>query len=258
MDENLKNTINQAIDNKLDSMSNLTNANHAHNGYDVNQIDPAIGLLGFPVIQATSAVISPDVTNSNDKPVNGTFRFYVDNVPTYLMWAYLSYQSTTGAIVGKWVPFITGIVGSTQIAFGGSAGALTGSSNLTWNGTTLSVNGKLSISGTIIPRVIAMPDATSFTPTGDTADINTQINTQLAGNLTANTPSGTPVDGQNLMLRIKSANVQTFIWNAIYAGSTTTVLPATTTGGGFTDKFFFQYSTFSSKWEIYNVEYGYA
>lgn len=108
------------------------------------------------------------------------------------------------------------------------------------------------------PRVVSMTDATSFTPTGDTADINTQANTQSIGTLTANAPSGTPVNGQLLELVIKSTNVQTFSWNAIYVGCTTTALPTATTGATKTDKFFFQYNSTSAKWEISNAQYGYA
>ncbi len=110
----------------------------------------------------------------------------------------------------------------------------------------------------ITPRVVSMTDATSFTPTGDTADINTQANTQATGTLTANVPSGTPLNGQVLLIQIKSTNVQTFSWDGIYVGSTTTALPVTTTGGTKTDKFFFQYNTDVSKWQIINAQYGYV
>lgn len=50
--------VNKIIEKKLESMTNLTIPNHAHNGYDVNQIDPAIGLLGWPVIQTTRGVLT--------------------------------------------------------------------------------------------------------------------------------------------------------------------------------------------------------
>lgn len=108
-----------------------------------------------------------------------------------------------------------------------------------------------------VRRVVAMANAASFTPTADTADINTQTNTQAIGNLTANAPSGTPSDGQQLELRIKSTNVQTFVWNAIYDGGGTTALPTATTGGGATDRFYFEYDAGTSKWCIVNAQYGY-
>jgi hypothetical protein len=64
----------------------------------------------------------------------------------------------------------------------------------------------------------------------DTTDIATQINTQAAGTLTINAPTGTISNGQKIMLRIKSTNVQTFSWNAIFAGSTDSALPTATSG----------------------------
>ncbi len=100
--EQLKNLINKTVDEKLDSMTNMVTGNHAHNGYDVNQIDPAIGLLGFPVIQVADATVSPLVSNSNDTPQSGTFRFYVDTTPHYRLWAYLTYVNTSSVLVGAW------------------------------------------------------------------------------------------------------------------------------------------------------------
>lgn len=109
----------------------------------------------------------------------------------------------------------------------------------------------------ITPRVVTVADATSFTPTGDTADINTQTNTQVAGTLTMNAPSGTPTNGQTIEVIIKSTNAQTFSWNAIYRGSTTTALPTATTGASKTDRFWFQYNTTDTKWDITEANYGY-
>jgi len=107
------------------------------------------------------------------------------------------------------------------------------------------------------PRVIALADATSFTPNINIADINTQTNTQALGTLTANAPTGAVLDGQAWQFIIKSTNAQTFSWNAAYAGGTTTALPTASTGGGKIDRFFFQYNAISSKWEITNAQYGY-
>lgn len=94
--------INKIIDTKLESMSNLANPNHAHNGYDVNQLDPAVALTGFPVIQVADATVSPLVSNPNDKPQSGTFRFYVDTTPRFRFWAYLTYQNTSAQLIGSW------------------------------------------------------------------------------------------------------------------------------------------------------------
>lgn len=143
-----------------------------------------------------------------------------------------------------------------------NAQAITISGNFT---TTVTVTGNTAVTlptsgilATLLPRVVAMADATSFTPTGATADINTQTNTQAGGTLTANAPSGSPANGQGIEIVIKSTNVQIFSWNAIYTGCTTTVLPTATTGSGKTDKLWFQYNSLSSKWELYNAQYGYA
>ncbi len=108
------------------------------------------------------------------------------------------------------------------------------------------------------PRIVVMADATSLTPTADTADENTQVNTQAAGALTANAPSGTPVDGQRIILRIKSTNVMTFAWNGIYRGSNTVVLPVATTGSSKTDYFAFIYNFADTKWDCVAAVYGYT
>ncbi len=98
--ETLINLINQTINQKLSSMTNMETGNHAHNGYDVNQLDPAISLLGWPVIQSSPA-ISPPI----DTPANGTFRFYVDQNANFVMWVYLVYQTATNAVLtGRWLP----------------------------------------------------------------------------------------------------------------------------------------------------------
>jgi hypothetical protein len=115
----------------------------------------------------------------------------------------------------------------------------------------------------ITPRVLVMADATSFTPavpttTGETvtADICTQANTQAIGPLTANAPTGTSVNGQVLLIRIKSTNVQTFAWNAAYRGGTV-ALPTVTTGGGKYDYFWFIRNTPDSKWDYTRSSLGF-
>lgn len=181
--------------------------------------------------------------------------------------------ATVGTITtGTWNgTVISPLYGGTGIA-NNVAMTVTGSGNFAYTRTLVGVtNVTFPTTGTlatlagvetftnkrITPRVVSMADANSFTPTGDTADINFQPNTQTAGNLTANAPTGTPTNGQILEIVIKSTNVQTFVWNAIYTGSTTTPLPTASTGGTSTDKFFFQYNTDVSKWQIFNAQYGY-
>lgn len=109
----------------------------------------------------------------------------------------------------------------------------------------------------ITQRVVSMADATSTTPTGDTADMDTQANTQSAGTLTVNAPSGTPTDGQKLIIRIKSTNVQTFSWNSIYRGSTDLPLETATTGSSKTDYYGFIYNAADTKWDYMSKNEGF-
>ncbi len=108
----------------------------------------------------------------------------------------------------------------------------------------------------ITPRVVSLADGTSFTLSSDAADLNTQVNTQAAGTLTANAPAGTPTDGQKLTFRIKSTNVQTYAWNAIFRGSTTNALPTSTSGGGKTDYIGFTFNAADTKWDCTSVDMG--
>ncbi len=114
-----------------------------------------------------------------------------------------------------------------------------------------------SVNGGVLPKDYALPDDTEITPAALPTDVNVQVNTQVAGNLTIHAPNGTPANGQFMEIVLKSSAAQTFVWDAIYAGCTTTALPVASTGGGATDKFFFQYNSTSLKWEIYNAQFGY-
>lgn len=109
----------------------------------------------------------------------------------------------------------------------------------------------------ITARVVVMADGTSFTPTGDTADLNTHVNTQAVGTLTANAPSGTPTNGQQLILRIKSTNAQTYSWNGIYRAGTTVALPVSSSGASKTDYIWFIYNSADSKWDITEYDVGF-
>lgn len=109
----------------------------------------------------------------------------------------------------------------------------------------------------ITKRVIDMADASSFTPTANTADANTHTNTQGVGTLTVNAPSGTPTDFQSITIRIKSTNVQTYAWNAIYRGSTSEALPVASSGGGLTDYIIFVYNNADSKYDYLSTKTGF-
>lgn len=107
----------------------------------------------------------------------------------------------------------------------------------------------------VTPRQVSMADATSVTPTSDTADINTFTSTQGAGTLTVGAPSGTPTDGQKLVLRLKSTNAQTYSFNGTYAFSTTVTAP-TTLAAGKTDYLGLMWNATNTKWDVVAVDQG--
>lgn len=108
----------------------------------------------------------------------------------------------------------------------------------------------------ITKRITTAADATSITPNTDSADVTYQANTQAAGTLTINADGGTPTNGQGWLLKIKSTNVQTFSWNAVYVGGTV-ALPTATTGTSKIDNYSFIYDTVNSKWEYTGSALGF-
>jgi len=107
------------------------------------------------------------------------------------------------------------------------------------------------------PRVVAIANATSITMNADTTDVATQDNSQAVGTLTVNAPSGTPYNGQRLILRLQSTNVQTFSWNAIFAGSSDLLLPTTSSGGSKDDYMGFMYNSTATKWQLVAKVFGF-
>lgn len=130
--------------------------------------------------------------------------------------------------------------------------------SMDWVIVLAGVRGRASDSECCPIRVVALPDATSFTMTPDTADMNTQANTQAVGTLTANAPTGSPVNGQKIIFRIKSTNIQTFAWNAAFRGSSDLPLPTATTGGGAYDYMGFIWNAVDSKWDMTAATMGFA
>jgi hypothetical protein len=92
---------------------------------------------------------------------------------------------------------------------------------------------------------------------GDTTDIASQINTQAVGTLTVNAVTGTLVDGQKIIFRLKSTNVQTFSWNAVFQGSTELALPTTSTGSDQYDYMGFIYNSIAAKWQYMAKNFGF-
>ena len=145
---------------------------------------------------------------------------------------------------------VTGPTGATSIVTGP-----TGLSGPT--GATSTVTGPTGATGTLQPRVVELTDATSVTFNIDTTDLAYQLNTQAIGTLTINAPSGTPADGQKIIFRLKSTNVQTFSWNGVFAGSVDLPLPSTSSGGSLTDYVGFEYNAISIKWDILGKNFGF-
>lgn len=106
-------------------------------------------------------------------------------------------------------------------------------------------------------RVVAVADGTSVTMNANTTDVATQANTQAVGTLTMNAPTGTPFNGQKIIFRLSSTNVQTFSWNAVFQGSTDIGLPITSSGGGLYDYVGFMYNSTAAKWQLIAKVFGF-
>jgi hypothetical protein len=172
---------------------------------------------------------------------------------------------------------VTLLAGSTSGPAGGSttqvqynsSGVLAGSANFIFDGTNLGVGGtpsgtyrlevtgKSYSSGGIVTRTVAYADGASLTFNVDTTDTATQANTQATGTLTINAPTGTPYNGQKLIFRLQSTNVQTFAWNAIFIGSLDLTLPTASTGSSKYDYMGFQYNSTSAKWNLLARTFGF-
>lgn len=106
-------------------------------------------------------------------------------------------------------------------------------------------------------RVVAISDGTSITINSDTTDIATQANTQAVGTLTINAPTGTPANGQRLVLRLRSTNIQTFSWNAAFAGSSDQSLPTASSGSSKYDYMGFMYNSTAATWQLLAKNFGF-
>jgi hypothetical protein len=107
------------------------------------------------------------------------------------------------------------------------------------------------------PRVVVITDGTTVTMDADTTDIATQANTQATGTLTIAAPTGTPANGQKLIFRLLSTNVQTFSWNAVFQASTDLALPTASSGSSKYDYMGFIWNSTNSKWQMLAKNMGY-
>jgi hypothetical protein len=149
-------------------------------------------------------------------------------------------------------PTVSGTM--TANAFSGAGTGLTGTA------AALSVGGNAATATTAVTvpvRNTTLADSRTITVNVDTTDLAVQTNTQTVGLLTIAAPSGTPASGQKFILRLQCTNVQTFSWNAVFAGSTDLALPASTTGSSKYDYVGFIYNSTVSKWQLLAKVFGF-
>ena len=99
-------------------------------------------------------------------------------------------------------------------------------------------------------KVSSTVSAATITPNADTTDMH--IVTALGETATIAAPTGTPVDGQNLVIRIKATGAsRTVNWNAIYR-----VIGVTLPTSVPQDKTYYvgcKYNTADTKWDVLAV-----
>lgn len=139
-------------------------------------------------------------------------------------------------------------------------GAACTTGDLYWSTTAQQMKVYNGTAWTSIPgqvRTTTIADATSITMNADTTDVAVQVNTQVAGTLTINAPTGTPINGQKLILRLQATNLQTFSWNAAFAGSTDLALPTASSSGAKYDYIGFAYNSTAGKWQMIAKMFGF-
>lgn len=106
-------------------------------------------------------------------------------------------------------------------------------------------------------RAVTIASSTSLVIDSDTTDVAIQANTQGAGTLSISV-TGSPVEAQKLIIRLKSTNVQTLSWNAVFTDISGVPLPTASSGSSKTDYFGFIYNATSSKWQLLAKVLGFA
>lgn len=144
---------------------------------------------------------------------------------------------------------ITGVANAVSLNITGSVASSFASN--------VSVTGTISATAGYATRSVTIADGTSVTINADVTDLAVQTNTQAAGTLTINAPTGTFFNGQKIMFRLQSTNVQTFSWNAVFDQSTDLNLPATSSGSSKYDYLGFIYNSTSSKWQLIAKNFGF-
>lgn len=199
--------------------------------------------------QFDSSATTPSATNR----LNYNGNLYVTNLYT---------TTLVGNLVGSFANGTSNISipvadGNVTISAGGTPNELVITNTGVNVAGYLNVAGNLVTSGAVVSRVTTISDSTSVTMNGDTTDLATQTNTQAAGTLVINAITGTPLNGQRIMFRLQSANVQTFSWNAVFGGSTDTPLPTASSGSNKYDYMGFIYNSTATKWQLLAKNFGY-
>lgn len=104
-------------------------------------------------------------------------------------------------------------------------------------------------------RVVTLTDAATVTPNADTTDIG--VLTTLSQSTTLANPSGTPVNGQSIIIRVKSTTARTWTFGSQYRGSTDAALPSATSGSSLTDYMGFMWNSADSKWDYIAKSFGF-
>jgi len=215
------------------------------------------GTAGQVLTTNGSSNVYWSTVTSGSSSTNTAAQYIWSNTQTFQ--ANITFSNT---ILGTTVNAATFSVGSNFIA---------NTTQVTLSGVAVSANATIGTSGQVLssngtsvywasvgtPRVTAIASATSITPNSDSTDLVTQINTGVAGTLTINAPTGTPSDGQRLMFRIQSTNVQTLSFNAAYDASVDLALPTATSGASRYDYIGFMYNSTQTKWNIVAKNFGF-
>lgn len=167
------------------------------------------------------------------------------------------FSDTTGKVVsgytGTGVVFNNGASGVAAITV--SANIVAGSSSIVGTTDTQTVSAKTFSNCSLVPRVQSLTDAATITPNADNTDLG--LVTTLSQNSTIANPTGSPVDGQRLVVRIKSTSIRTLAFGAQFRGGVTLALPSATTGSAKTDYLIFIWNAADSKWDIFQSLLGF-
>jgi hypothetical protein len=167
--------------------------------------------------------------------------------------ALLANSTISGVSLGSNLNALTIGTGLSGTSYNGSTGV-----TVAIDSTVATLSGTQTLTNkNIQARVVAIADGTSITINADTTDIATQANTQSAGTLTVNAPTGTPFNGQKLILRLLSSNVQTFSWDSVFQGSTDVTLPTASSGSSKYDYTGFIYNSTATKWQLVAKNFGF-